>query len=50
MNGIVSLILGVAFVGMVVLLCLFSCILASKSDEYWEQTKRKFEGDDNDRQ
>lgn len=43
MNGIVSLILGVIFFGMVVLLCLFSCILSSKSDEYWQDFIDKLE-------
>lgn len=49
MNGIVGLILGVVFIGMVVLLCLFSCILASQSDNYWEEIKREMEKQKNER-
>lgn len=32
---------GILFIGMAILLCLFSCVLATKSDEYWEELKRK---------
>lgn len=28
-------------ISVVVLLCFFSCILANKSDEYWEKLKRE---------
>ena len=39
--NILSVILGVVFLGVIGVLCLFSCILSNKSDEYWEELKRK---------
>lgn len=43
MNGIWGLILICAFVGIVGLLCLFSCILAIMSDDYWDEVKEEME-------
>ena len=43
MKSIIGIILVVLFIGMVVLLCLFSCIMASISDKYWEELKHNME-------
>jgi len=43
MRSIITIILGVIFVGIVVLLCLFSCIIASHSDKYWDEVKKDME-------
>lgn len=37
MKGLLLTLVGIVIAGIVVLLCLFSCILASKSDEYWQK-------------
>lgn len=49
MKGIVGLILGVVFFGIVVLLCLFSCFLSNNCKDYWAGLKRRFEENENDR-
>ena len=36
-------IIGILITGIFVLLCLFSFYLASKSDEYWEDVKKRLE-------
>lgn len=43
MKGIITIILGILFTGIVVLLCFSSCLLASKSDDYWEKVKKELE-------
>ena len=43
MNGIVSLILLVGAISIVVLLCFFSCIISSKSDEFWVKVREEME-------
>ena len=43
MKGIITIILGILFIGIVVLLCLSSCIMASKSDDYWDELKKEME-------
>jgi len=43
---VASIILGVLVAGMVVLLCLFSCIVSSISDNYWEEKKEELEKND----
>ena len=45
MKGIIAIILGVIFIGIVVLLCLFSCVMSSKCDDYWEEVKKELEKD-----
>lgn len=48
MNDILFTIIGVVITGIVVLLCLSCCILASRSDAYWEEVRKEL--DKNDRQ
>ena len=43
MKGIITIILGILFTSIVVLLCFSSWLLASKSDEYWEELKNNME-------
>ncbi|MBR5227556.1 MAG: hypothetical protein IKV94_02855 [Clostridia bacterium] len=43
MNSIFDLIFILAFIGIVSLLCLFSCFLASMSDDYWDELKLEME-------
>ena len=43
MKGFLITIIGVIITGIVVLLCLSSCILASKSDEYWQEVIQELE-------
>ena len=43
MQNIISIILGVILGGMIVVLCLFSCVASSKADEYWESVKLDME-------
>lgn len=40
---------GILFTGIVILLCLCSCYLASKSDDFWEELKLQMEKNKNDR-
>jgi hypothetical protein len=48
MSKIIGIILVILFIGILVLLCFFSCILASISDECWEQIKKDLEKHKND--
>lgn len=41
MMRVVGIIVLCVFIGVIGLLCLFSCILASKKDEIWERIKFK---------
>lgn len=43
MNDFWSLILILAFIGVVILLCLFLCMVSSISDDYWDEIKLKME-------
>ena len=40
---VLVVILGVIFVGIIGLLCLFCCIISSRADEYWEELRSEFE-------
>lgn len=42
MKAIIGIIVGIIFIGIIALLCLFMCILASRSDEYWEDLRKEF--------
>ena len=48
MEKIAFIILGITITGIVLLLCLCCCYMASKSDAYWEEVKKGME--ENDRQ
>jgi len=43
MNTIITIIIGVVLIGIAILLCLFSCIMASKADDYWDDFKKHLE-------
>lgn len=43
MKDFITIILGILFTGIVVLLCFSSCFLASRSDNYWDEVKKKME-------
>jgi len=43
MKALISLILTGVFIGMIVLLCLFSCIASSRSDEFWEKVREELD-------
>jgi len=43
MNGFLGFILVLGAIGIVVLLCFFSCVISSRADEYWEEIKREME-------
>lgn len=49
MKDILLTFAGIIITGIVVLLCLFSCVLASKSDEFWNDFINKLEEKKNDR-
>ena len=34
---------GILIVGIVVLLCFFSCYIAGRADEYWDELKEEME-------
>ena len=44
-----SILLIVVVIGIVLLLCFFSCVLASISDEYWEKVRDDLERKENGR-
>lgn len=46
MKGIISTLVEIGFIGIIVLLCLFSYKLASKSDEFWDKVKKHMENED----
>lgn len=46
---IIAIIMGVLVAGMVVLLCLFSCILSNLSDKFWEEEVKELEKHKNER-
>ena len=49
MKGILVIILSVIILGIMVLLCFFSCILGKYADEYWENVRKELEEHDDKR-
>lgn len=49
MNGILNVILVVFVVGIVSLLCLFSCFISNITDEFWDDLKKEMEKRKNER-
>lgn len=39
MSKVIAVIVGILICGMVVLLCFFSCIMASVADKYWAKIR-----------
>lgn len=46
MGSIIKLILGIVFIGMIVLLCLFSYIISKISDDYWRDVREELDKED----
>lgn len=49
MTSILNVILVVCVVGMVSLLCLFSCFVSNITDEFWDDLKKEMEKRENER-
>lgn len=43
MKSIITIILGIAITGIGILLCLCFCIMATFSDDFWDDVKRELE-------